>query len=244
MYLFYVDESGIEKESRFVYFSAIGLDHTRWKTYFGFLKGFRNRMTKDYGFYRYKEWHASDFIAGRGKLGKKDVHKSTRLFVFNLFLEELAMQNYLTIINVKCEKRYPHAHSFALNCLLNRLERYLKGENELAIMFFDAGHEVEYRSVYRKLHVINPVPSKIGLWPSGDKYRNIPLGQFIEDPIFAESIYSFQLQVADFVVFTLNKYYTSNQKQKSFKLHESFLRLKPILCLAASNKHPLGIVEL
>ncbi|MBN1211192.1 MAG: DUF3800 domain-containing protein [candidate division Zixibacteria bacterium] len=244
MYFFYIDESGIEKESKHVFFSAIGLQHYNWKCFFNFLKEFRIKTNKEYGFYRYKEWHASKFIAGRGKLGKRDIYKSTRLYVFNQFLFELAKQSYLRIINIKCEKKQTNAHLFALNCLFNRLERFLKEKDDQAIVFIDSGHESEYRKLYRRLHVINPVPSKVGLWGDGKKYKNLPLEQFIEDPIFPDSDKSLPIQVVDFVVFALNKYYNSNNKQQSFKLDESFLKLKPILCLEASKTHPLGIVEL
>lgn len=244
MYLFYIDESGIEKESKHVFFSAIGLEHTFWKTYFNFLKDFRDKMNKVHGLYKYKEWHASKFIGGRGNLGKTVIHKSIRLNVFNLLFDELAKQSYLKVINIKCEKRQTKAHLFAFNCLLNRLEKFLKSKNEQAMILIDSGHDKEYRSLYRKLHVINPIPSIKGHWEDGAKYKNIPLGQFIEDPVFSSSDISILIQVSDFIVYSLNRFYYANSRQRKFGLHNSFLRLKPILCLEASTKHALGIVEI
>jgi hypothetical protein len=244
MYIFYTDESGLEKESEYVYFSAIGVRHTEWKQFFYFLKNFRIKMAEEHGFYRHKEWHASKFIGGRGKLGRGDIYKSTRLRVFNHFLEELAEQDYITIMNVKCQKLRAHSHIFALNCLLNRLERFLKSKDDAGIILMDSGHEVEYRKLYRKLHVINPVPSRRGAWEDGGTFKNMPLQQFIEDALFTASKNSLLLQAVDFVAFALNKSYTANERQRSFRLDQCFLKLKPILCLEASTRHPLGIVEL
>ena len=117
-------------------------------------------------------------------------------------------------------------------------------KNDIAILVVDGGHESEYRGEFRKLHVINPVPSKKGRWNDGSKYRNLPLKQFIEDPAFANSKDSLPLQVVDFIVYSLNRFYLANQKQRGFGLHQSFSKLDPILCKEASSSNQLGIVEI
>jgi hypothetical protein len=244
MHLFYVDESGVEKESQFIFFSALGVKATHWKDFFKFLSDFRNHATRDFGLYKFKEWHASDFVMGRGKLGKNPIFKSVRMRLFEELLIQLSGQSYLSVLNVKCAKSREGSNIFALNCLLNRIETFLKRKNDLGIIISDAGHENEYRRLYRKLHVINMIPSMKGEWEGGVKSKNMPLNQFIEDIIFVNSAYSWPLQIVDFIAYALNRHFCANARQKSFGLHESFLRIESILCKEASVKNSLGIVEI
>ena len=131
-----------------------------------------------------------------------------------------------------------------LNAKPSIKEKFLKHKNKQAILIIDNGHNSEYRREFRKLHVINPLPSRKGNWGDGKKYNNFPLKQFIENPLFVDSKESLLIQVVDFIVYSLNRYFMANSKQRGFNLHESFLKLDSILCKEASKSNSLGIVEL
>jgi hypothetical protein len=114
-----------------------------------------------------------------------------------------------------------------------------------AIVFSDEGREREITRAFRKMSVINHIPSQFRIWPDGKATKNIPARRIIEDPIFKPSHSSYFLQVADCVAFALLKREvapTGNIEKWSInKMFEK--HLANICFLPACAKDPLGIVR-
>lgn len=115
-----------------------------------------------------------------------------------------------------------------------------------AMILADEGREREITTIFRKMNVYNPIPSKYGGWgPEKARSKNIPLQRIVEDPVFKNSKASFFIQLVDCCAWALLKRETlptSNVSKYGFdKAFDS--HLKGICYTPASPHDPLGIVR-
>ena len=68
MWLVYVDDS---RDEDYSVFSALAIHSSVWKDCFVRFREYRREVKKDFGVLIYKEWHATDFVAGRGRISAK-----------------------------------------------------------------------------------------------------------------------------------------------------------------------------
>ena len=125
------------------------------------------------------------------------------------------------------------------------LELRLKTFHPRSIIIADEGREAEITKALRKMHVYNPVPSRFGVWQSGEPAKNIVTERLIEDPVFKKSHQSYFLQLADCVAFALLKREVPpTPNVLRYNLHQMFeAALKGVCFLPASRSDPLGIVR-
>lgn len=89
MYIYYIDDSGDINGNIYI-FTAIGVPSSYWNEVFSSIKNFRKQLKDKYGIRMAQELHATDFIAGRGKLGSRIVSKYERSEIFKGCLRMLA----------------------------------------------------------------------------------------------------------------------------------------------------------
>lgn len=127
----------------------------------------------------------------------------------------------------------------------SKMESRLIADIPRAMIFADAGSELEITRICRKMAVFNPIPSKFGTWPEGANARNIRVEKIVEDPTFRNSQRSLFIQLADCAAFALLKREVAPTPNiQKYGIHEMFDQYLSGVCFkGASLKDPLGIVR-
>jgi hypothetical protein len=236
MYLFYIDDSDEGGQHTFC---ALGVPSDTWRETFNTVKAWRQQIKASDGIYLRKELHATEFVAGRGRIAPRPVFKGRRCALFREALTMLGSMQQLMLFSVQNTNQ-----QFAYERMLNRINRTMQAKSTQAILISDEGKQAEYTKLVRKMAVHNPIPSQYGAWMgTGDSTKNIPIERIIEDPIFRPSDRSYLLQMADFCAYALLRYLRGvPDSKKPYGLHTAFPILEPICFKLANRQHPLGII--
>jgi hypothetical protein len=242
----YIDES-YERDA-FV-MSALTIPTHAWRDCFDRLQQYRRHLKASYGIFTSKELHATDFVAGRGRVGARTVPKGLRAFIFRRQIQVIASLPGAAVINGSWRAkgtRHNDLHEHAFARISERLQRRAVELDSQTLVVVDEGKEVELRRVARRSKVWNLVGSQFGSWGNGSSFKNIPNDRLIEDPIFKPSHQSYFLQAADFIAFALLKSEVApTPRVTKYKLPQVFADLAPICAREASRKdhRELGIVR-
>lgn len=241
----YIDES---YDSSVFAMSALVVPMHAWRECFTSIRDWRRDLKQRYGIFTTKELHATDFVAGRGRIGTRPIPKALRVAIFR------EAMYVLTRIPVRVisgawpfqgnSKNTIHVKAFGR--IQDRLQRRCVAENGQIIRIVDEGRDVELRKVARKAAVMNPVGSKFGAWEDGARAKNILTERLIEDPVFKSSQQSYFLQMADFIAFALLKSEVApSPRVARYRLDEMYRILAPVCAIEASPGDPkkLGIVR-
>ncbi|HEY1170856.1 MAG TPA: DUF3800 domain-containing protein [Verrucomicrobiae bacterium] len=121
--LIYIDES--YDASKFC-LSAIVIRHSEWNTCFELVLEHRRKLKRDYGIFLRKEIHATEFVAGRGKISDRLIGKWERSRIFLGLLELTASLPKVLCFNVCLDStNHEDPQMAAWDRLLNRIERTL-----------------------------------------------------------------------------------------------------------------------
>lgn len=235
MHLIYIDDSN---DPPFYTFSALAIHEDEWKNVFKKVKNLRRALKASDGINVHAEFHATDFLAGRGRLGPKIITQHRRAQIYIGCLAMLATLKGVSVFNVFMKNQ-----EWAFERMLNRINRTMLTWESKAILFCDEGEEGKYTRLARKLGAFNPIPSKYGVWPDGSPQKSIPTNRILEDPIFKDSQKSYFIQLADFCAFSLLRREIPTPATRKHGTHKAFEQLKPICVLAANPKDPFGIVR-
>jgi hypothetical protein len=241
MWLVYIDDS---RDENFSVFSALAIHSSVWKDCFVKFREYRRLMKNNFGILIYKEWHATDFVAGRGRISPKGttVSKFHRSKIFLDTLSFVADWPLTRLFNAKDALRH---ETWLFERLLNRIQRTMVAWNETALIISDKGKEGQYTKLLRKMSVHNPIPSMFGVWrDTGKLTKNITTDRIIEDIIFKDSAKSFFVQIADFCAFSLLRKEAQLPSRNKYGIHLGFDRLDKILVKEASRKDPQGIIRI
>lgn len=237
----YIDES--YDDEKFC-MSVLIVPVARWREDFNTVKDWRRNLRTRYGIFVNKELHATDFVAGRGKIGHRMVPKALRAQIFLEAMDLLASLDEVAVISgVWSKLGLTHAgvHTMAFSRIQERLQRRCQGTGGHILRFVDKGRKDELRKVSRRSAVFNPVGSQFGYWPEGAS-RNIPNTRLIEDPVFRDSESSYFLQLADFVAFALLKSEVAPTPLiRRHGLDQAYERLRPICVVVAHHADPRGL---
>lgn len=237
MHLIYIDDS---RDGGLCIFSGLMIPSTRWKSTFEAIKSYRRQLRRDHGIFLRKEFHATEFVSGHGRISDRVVFKGTRCRIFRETLQCVATLPDVRLINAAM----PDSQElWAFERLLNRINRTMAAWDSRAVLICDEGKEGIYTRLARKMGVFNPVPSARGEWAPGEPTRNIPLDRIIEDPIFKKSHSSYFVQLADFCAYALLRREVPIQSKNRYCLHECFAVLSPILLRVACRSDPDGIIR-
>lgn len=121
--LFYVDESF---DSAKFCLSAIAIRHGDWRDCFARVRQHRVLLKRDHGLLIRKEIHATEFVAGRGRITApgRIIGKHDRVRIFESMLRLVAQLPRVTVFNVCLEQKdHRNAQLAAWDRLINRIER-------------------------------------------------------------------------------------------------------------------------
>lgn len=237
MHVIYLDDS---RDEELVVFSALMVRANNWSAAFQEVRDFRRELKRDYGIYVYKELHAWEFVSGRGKISDQVVTKFDRSEIFKQALILMASLPSVEILNAV----FPKGHiTIAFERLLNRLNRSLQSHDSYGFLISDEGSEPAYTKLVRRMAVYNPIPSRFGVWPGSQTYKNIPLDRFVEDIFFKKSSQSYFLQLVDFVAYALLRRERPVPSKTKYGIDQAFLALEPILNMKANQRDPYGIIR-
>jgi hypothetical protein len=195
MWFAYIDES--KDPGKFCVYTALITSGDRLASTYQKVKTFRRELSRDHGIYMAYELHAWKFAPGRGRPARRTILKDERAEIYRKILQFVVdSQAFVVVSSASTNPQY------ALERLVNRINKAAAVKSEHALLFFDEGEEAEIRKRLRRMSVYNPIPSKQGTWSyTGQRTRNIPLDRILEDPIFKDSRQSYFIQLADFCAY-------------------------------------------
>ena len=238
----YIDES--YDDTTFVMSALVVPDHS-WRPAFTHLQEYRKFLKQKYGIFTSKEFHATDFVAGRGRIAPSVIPKRLRALIFREYLQIHTALPGAAIISgcwskIGSSQSEIHARAFAR--IQERLQRRSVALNSQVIAIVDEGRAAELQKVARRSKIWNPVGSQYGAWEDGAAFKNIPNDRLIEDPVFKPSHQSYFLQSADFIAFALLKSEVPpTPNVAKYGLDTAYELLEPICAKAASRKDPRGL---
>jgi hypothetical protein len=237
MHFVYIDDSGDEKNRCF---SALIIHESAWKIAQSQIKNYRRELKASDGMFVTKELHATEFVAGRGKIGTRMVPKGRRCQIFRdtlALIASLPNSHMLNAIASKANERV------IFERLINRINRAMSEWKSNAIIFHDEGKDYTY--LIRRMGIYNPIRSKYGVWPGGSPIKNIPTDRILEDIVFRDSKESVFIQMADFCAYALFRSEFPLASKTKYGLDTAFSVLHPLCITAAYKKDPkrLGIIR-
>lgn len=237
MFLVYIDDSGDERHRCF---SALVIHETVWRESRELIRAYRRKLKQTDGVFITKELHATDFVAGRGRIGEDVVGKGRRCQIFRETLAFIATLPKIQLITGFSTRSNERA---LFERMMNRVNRMMAEWKSRAVIICDEGKD--YTALVRRMSIYNPVPSQYGSWPDGSKIKNIPTDRIVEDPFFRDSKQSVFIQLADFAAYALFRSEIPLPAKSKYGLDEAFEELHPICLRAAFGKDPrqLGIVR-
>lgn len=238
-YFIYIDES--QDQDLYIY-SALLVPFSSWNDVFGRVLSHRRALKKTDGLFVRYEWHAQEFVSGRGRIADRIVGKHRRCQIYLRTLELMAELPRTRLINALGPKK---KRIWIFERLLNRINRFLQSEQAYGTLVCDAGNEIEQTRILRRLRAYNPIPSHYGGWgPTQASHRNLPIDRIIEDPSFRRSHESHFVQLVDFSAHALLQRERPIPSKMKYGLHKAFDRLQPILVQEASSGDPDGIIRI
>ncbi|MBP7898650.1 DUF3800 domain-containing protein [Candidatus Gracilibacteria bacterium] len=234
MHIVYLDESG---DTSIGILTALVIPVNAWQENFGILKKYRKELKNTDGIKLHKEFHAWKFVSGRGSLGDQVVTKFRRSIIFKetcLILKQMTGARLFNAIFHGGQEEQ------AFEWLMNRVQRTMQAWDSHCIIVSDEGKEAAYTRIMRKMHVYNPIPSKVHFGSS----RNITIDRIIEDPFFKKSERSYFIQLVDFCAYALLRKEIPIPSKTKYGIHLVFPELLPVIVREANPKDPYGIVRL
>jgi Protein of unknown function (DUF3800) len=236
VHLVYMDDSGDESTRAY---AAVAVAEVDWKETLAQIKDYRRELKKNYGIFITKEWHATDFVAGRGRISTKDVAKGMRCRIFRETLGMIAQLPGIRLFNAISPKSQ---ESLLFERLMNRININMGKSGSNAVIIHDDGKD--YTRLVRKLGAFNPISSMYGGW-RGNPYKNITLDHILEDIFFRDSAKSYFIQLVDFCAYALFRSEFPIASKAKYGLEKSFEELHKICIPKCFSKDPkkLGIVR-
>lgn len=234
--MIYIDDSGDNSHSAFV---AILLPIEDWHGALNALKQHRRSLNRRMGVYVRREFHATELLGGTGRIGSRRLDQKARARIFLEHLRVLAALPSVRFCAAFSSRKQKHK---AFEWMLNRLERSLKDTSSYGVMVCDRGSDGLYRRIFRKMRVVNAIPSKIGEWGGiGGRHKNIPIERIVEDPRFVESESNYFVQCADFCAYSLlrSRFPTSKARELGVDVAWEIVTPKMLPC---SFDDPSGLL--
>jgi len=238
MHLIYIDESA---DPQVHVLSALAIPAEEWRAAFQQVRDFRRSLRRTDGIFVYKEFHAWEFVSGRGRLSNGIVTKWRRCQIFKEALKLVAGLPGAKLFNATSR---PKESSTAFERLLNRINRTMQSWDTRAILICDEGKEEAYTRTVRRKGVYNPIPSRFGVWHDlGTSTKNITIDRILEDPFFKKSSRSYFIQLVDFAAFALLRRERPIPSRTKYGIDRAFVQLSEILVREASSRDPEGIIR-
>jgi len=234
MHLLYIDDS---YEDPVQTYAAIAIPASSWKATFARVKTWRRELKEQYGILVTREFHATEFVGGRGRLGPDIVSKYHRSLIFRNAFE---LMNSLDGVRVfsSCRTSRPE---WAFERLITRVQKTMETWDSHAVIICDEGKNAEFHRLMRRMAVHNPVPVWVG--PNHQQVQNLATNRILEDPIFKPSDTSYFIQMADFVAYGLLRREKALASKNAYGIHTCFDLLKEVVVREASIHDPMGVIR-
>ncbi len=231
MHLIYVDDSGDEKLR---IFSALAIPADSWHETEARVRSFRQALQKSDGIYLYKEFHAWEFVSGRGQIADRILFRSRRCEIFKEALQLTATLPGAHLFNVV----YPAASDEqAFEALLGAIDQTMQIWDSHAVLICDEGKELTYTRLARKLNTYDPTNS------DGEGIALAAPKRIIEDPFFRNSRQSYLIQLSDFCAYALLRRERPLPSKSKYGLDQAFALLRSCLVYEANRGDPEGIIR-
>lgn len=184
MHLIYLDDS---YEKPFFTIAALCVPAESWRQTFETVQNWRRQLKRSDGILVNREFHATEFVAGRGSLGPNIITKHRRS---QIFFSAFNMIDSTPTFRLFSACRTDHIE-WAYERLITRIHKTMSAWGSHAMLICDEGKEAEYTKLSRQLSVWNPIRV-------GGRTINVATTRFIEDPFFKKSDRSYFIQLADF----------------------------------------------
>ncbi len=230
MKLVYIDDSGDDQRD-ISCFSALVIDATQWYACSQLFERMRQKMKDEFGIYTSRELHATDFLAGKGRIASQPIDRSTRVKIFARTLRFFTKMP-LKIINVVM--KYQEKEE-AFDWLLNRIDINIRRSTDHGIVIADDGKD--YNKMLSLKRESNPI------YFEDDISLNAPIQHIIERIWFRESSSCHFLQAADFCAYALLRKEAPSEKHKELGIDRLFHLLEPALVKEACRYDPHGIIR-
>lgn len=252
MYLMYVDESGdsglVNSPTDYFALSGLVIHESRWRDFINQLITFKRTMRSVHGLPVRAEIHASEFIKSK----VYGLARHTRLSILRNFIDEIALNQDISITNVIVDKRQKQqgydVFEYAWQALFQRFENTLTNgnfpgahRNDHGIIITDATNGTKLSRMVRRMAVFNYIPNMQQYGPGA---RNLPITRIIEDPYGKDSAETLPIQACDSVAYFLLQKFKPNTYIKKTHAQNYFDRLRPVLNTHASKTNGFGIVVL
>lgn len=237
MFIVYIDDSGDEKVRCY---SALIIHESVWRSSKAQLLDFRRALKKTDGIFITKELHATEFVAGRGRIANDTVTKARRCEIFAETLRHIASLPKVKLVNAVGPRS---SERVLFERLITRLNRTIAEWRSHALIVHDEGKDYSY--LVRRMSIYNPVPSRYGHWPDGQVYKNMPVDRVIEEIIYRDSKKSSFIQMADFCAYALFRSEYPLASKSRYGLDRAFGSLSQICVTTAFQNDPrqLGIIR-
>jgi Protein of unknown function (DUF3800) len=232
VFLAYIDDS---KDSGRACFSAIVLPASQWLAAERLILDYRLRLKMSDGIVVTKEFHGTDFIAGRGDLGAI-VSKWRRARIFEEALTFVTTLPSVSVLNA-CVPRKLEDRAFER--LADRLNVFAAKSGSYIMLISDEGKD--FTPLIRRMRRSNYVASAHGSWAGGAALKNKPVDRIVEDIVYRDSKHSTFIQLADFCAFSLLRFESPTAKIVASGLDAAFRRLDPVIVKQAFSKDPKGL---
>lgn len=229
MHLVYIDDS---YERPCITIAAIAIPAATWRDCFTRIQSWRRHLKASDSILINREFHATEFVAGRGRLGPKIVTKHRRSQIFHSAFQLMNETQTLRVFSA-CRKDHPE---WAFERLLTRIHKTMEAWDSHALLICDEGKELEYTRLTRKLSVHN-------LIRVGPYVNNVATYRILEDPFFKSSNRSYFIQMADFCAYGLLRREQHLASKNRYGLHRSFDALKDVVVTEAYPRDPMGVIR-
>lgn len=235
MHFVYIDDSGDDATACF---SALIIPADSWRDSLDHLIGARRWMAKSDGVYMAVELHSTDWLMGKGQVGRWPIRKPERARLFDFFLSSIAALPSAQLINA-CVPKGEKDRAFEY--LLNRIQMNMSKAGSRCVIFCDEGKS--YDHIKRRIGVYNPIKSQLGDWGDGKATRNIPADRILEDIVYRKSERSIFIQAADACAYALLRRERPLTSKTALGLDQSFFILEKIMVKQAFRTDPYGIIR-
>jgi uncharacterized protein DUF3800 len=232
VFLAYIDDS---KDSALACFSAVILPASQWLTAERLIIDYRRRLKASDGIVVTKEFHATDFVAGRGDLGAV-VSKWRRARIFEDALTFVTTLPQVATLNACVPRKHEDR---AFERLADRLNVFAAKRKSHVMLISDEGKD--FTPLLRRMRHWNSINSAHGSLRGRVVAKNKPVDRIVEDIVYRDSKHSTFIQLADFCAFSLLRFESPTPKIVAAGLDTAFRRLDAILVKQAFTKDPKGL---
>ena len=192
------------------------LPASRWLAAERLIINYRRRLNTSDGILVDKEFHATDFVAGRGDLGAV-VSKWRRARIFEDALTFVTTLPDVAILNACVPRRLENR---AFERLAGRLNVFAAKARSNIMLISDEGKD--FTPLIRRMRRSNYIRSRRGFFGDSAAVKNKPVDRIVEDIVYRDSKHSTFIQLADFCAFSLLRFESPTPRMVAAGLDVAF----------------------